>query len=150
MLELVIFVGLQAAGKSTFYHTFFATTHELISKDKMRNNKNRDRRQLTLLHEALALGKSVVIDNTNPTPQDRALLIETGKLYHATIIGYQFESILPDCLNRNQQRTGKSRVPDVGIYATYKKLVFPQLTEGFDQLFQVSMLENNQFLITPL
>ena len=39
-LELVIFVGLQASGKSTFFRERFATTHELVSKDLLRNNKN--------------------------------------------------------------------------------------------------------------
>ncbi len=38
--ELVIFVGLQASGKSTFFRERFATTHELVSKDLLRNNKN--------------------------------------------------------------------------------------------------------------
>lgn len=145
MLEVVIFIGLQASGKSSFYQAIFSKTHAWISKDKMRNHKNRDRRQLYLLNEALASGQSVVIDNTNPTIADRIPLIETGKLYNATIIGYQFESILGECLNRNQQRIGKARIPDVGLYATYKKLVFPTFTEGFDQLFQVKLLEHHQF-----
>src|SRR5262245_59429337 len=32
-LDLVVFVGLQGAGKSTFYRAQFAGTHELVSKD---------------------------------------------------------------------------------------------------------------------
>jgi len=34
-LELVIFIGLQATGKSTFYRARFAATHVLVSKDLM-------------------------------------------------------------------------------------------------------------------
>ncbi|MEO1348280.1 MAG: AAA family ATPase [Cyanobacteria bacterium J06635_15] len=65
-MELVILMGLQASGKSTFFQTHFASTHVHISKDLMRNNKNRRRRQSQLLIEALAAGQSVVVDNTNP------------------------------------------------------------------------------------
>ena len=31
--ELVIFVGLQASGKSTWYRSHYAVTHEHVSKD---------------------------------------------------------------------------------------------------------------------
>ena len=38
-IELVILVGLQASGKSTFFRERFAATHEHVSKDLFRNNK---------------------------------------------------------------------------------------------------------------
>ena len=47
--ELVIFVGLQASGKSTFFREGFAATHEHVSKDLFRNNRNRNRRQEELV-----------------------------------------------------------------------------------------------------
>ncbi len=31
-LELVLFVGLQGSGKSTFYRAYFAASHDLVSK----------------------------------------------------------------------------------------------------------------------
>ena len=31
-MELIIFIGLQASGKSTYFHTHFAATHEYVSK----------------------------------------------------------------------------------------------------------------------
>lgn len=70
-MELVVFVGLQASGKSTFFRERFAATHEHVSKDLFRNNRNRDRRQRQLIEAALAAGSPVVVDNTNPTPEDR-------------------------------------------------------------------------------
>jgi predicted kinase len=78
-MELVIFIGLQASGKSTFFRKHFAATHELVSKDLMRNNKNRARWQAQLIEAALQAGRSLVVDNTNPTLDDRASLIELGK-----------------------------------------------------------------------
>jgi predicted kinase len=83
---------LQAAGKSTFYRERFAGTHTLVSKDVLRNNPQPERRQQQLIAEALAAGRSVVVDNTNPTPEVRAPLIALGRQYGATVVGYSFAS----------------------------------------------------------
>jgi predicted kinase len=144
-MELVIFIGLQASGKSTFFHNYLAATHELVSKDLMRNNKNPARRQAQLVEAALQAGRSIVVDNTNPTVEERASLIGLGNLYGAQILGYYFESKVSDCLERNQQRAGKARVPEVGIYATIKKLVRPSYSEGFHQLFFVQIAGDSDF-----
>jgi predicted kinase len=148
-MQLVIFIGLQASGKSAFFRKHFERTHEHVSKDLMRNNKNRARRQAQLIEDALEAGRSVVVDNTNPRVEDRASLIELGCQYGAQIIGYYFESKVSQCLERNQQRSGKGRVPDVAIYATIKKLVRPTYAEGFHQLFYVRIAGDSNFEVYP-
>jgi predicted kinase len=140
-MELVVFVGLQAAGKSTFYRTYFAATHVLVSKDLFRNNKRPARRQAYLVEAALSAGRSVAVDNTNPTLEDRRALIELGRAYGAAIVGYYFDAPVGACLARNRQREGRARVPDVAIYATAQKLVRPAYAEGFDRLFRVTLVE---------
>jgi predicted kinase len=137
--ELVIFVGLQASGKSTFFSERFAATHEHVSKDLFPNNKNRNRRQAQLIEEALSAGSPVVVDNTNPTPEDRRPLIELGRGHGARIVGYYFESTTRESVGRNRLRAGKAKVPEVAIFATAKKLVPPSYPEGFDELFRVSL-----------
>src|SRR5205814_8621478 len=136
-MELIVFIGLQGCGKSTFYHTYFAATHDHISKDLLGNNKNPTRRQLQLIESALQAKHSVVVDNTNPTFEVRKLLIELGHLYRATITRYYFEPNLKQSLERNKQRSGKAKVPDVTIYATNKKLESPTYAEGFDKIYIV-------------
>jgi len=121
-MELVIFIGLQGSGKSSFYRSRFASSHELVSKDRLRNNRRPARRQRQLIEEALAVGRSLVVDNTNPTVLDRAELIELARRHGARVVGYYFESRLADCLARNRLRTGKERVPDVALRAVAKKL----------------------------
>ena len=137
-------------GKSTFYRRYFADTHELVSKDLLPNNKQKGRRQAQLIAAALSAGRSVVVDNTNPTPEARAELILLGRSYNAEIIGYYFESPLKDSLARNKQREGKVRVPDVGIYATAKKLLPPTYAEGFDRLYRVRIAEHDGFEVGEL
>jgi predicted kinase len=149
-MEIVIFVGLQASGKTTFFQTYFADTHALVSKDRLRNNKNRDRRQQQLIEAALSSGQSVVVDNTNPTLADRASLIQLGQAHQAQIVGYFFTTNVQAAWERNQQRTGKARVPDIGLYATVKKLVRPSYSEGFHQLFEVEIVTGNLFEVRQL
>lgn len=144
-MELVIFIGLQGAGKTSFYRARFAATHAYVSKDRFRNNRRPARRQRQVLEETLQAGQSVVVDNTNPTAQDRAELIELGRRFQAAILGYYFESRLQDCLERNRQRTGKDRVPDVALYTVSKKLERPSYAEGFDKLYYVRLSPVGEF-----
>jgi predicted kinase len=141
--ELVVFAGLQASGKSAFFRERFAATHEHVSKDLFRNNKDPNRRQAQLIEAALRAGSSVVVDNTNPTVEDRRALIELGRRFGARIVGHYFDSTVRQCTERNRLRAGKARVPDVAIYATAKKLVPPSYSEGFDRLFRVRLIDSS-------
>jgi predicted kinase len=138
-VELVVFVGLQASGKSTFFRERFAESHQHVSKDLFPNNRYKNRRQEHLLHATLSAGRSVVVDNTNPTPEDRRPLVRLGHEYAAKVLGYFFDASVSECLRRNEIREGKARVPDVAIYSTAKKLVAPSIEEGFDELLCVRL-----------
>jgi predicted kinase len=144
-VELVIFVGLQASGKSKFFRERFAATHEHVSKDLLPNNRNRNRRQAQLIEDALGTGTSVVVDNTNPTVEDRQPLIQLGRELGAKIVGYYFEATVRQCVGRNRRRKGKAQVPDVAIFATAKRLTPPSYSEGFDELFRVRLTDESTF-----
>jgi predicted kinase len=146
--EVAIFVGLQASGKSTFFRERLARTHELVSKDLLTNNRNPARRQRQLIEAALLAGRSVAIDNTNPTVEDRVELIELARAHGASVAGYYFASSLEECLERNRLREGKARVPDVALFAARKRLRVPSPAEGFDQLFYVRLSETG-FVVLP-
>jgi predicted kinase len=136
-MELIMMIGLQASGKSTFARSRFGETYQFVSKDQLYNNSNAARRQRQLIETALQQGLSVVVDNTNPTREVRSELINLGHLYAAEIIGYYFPVELKQCLERNRAREGRARVPDVAIFATLKRLTRPSYTEGFTKLFSV-------------
>jgi predicted kinase len=134
-MEAVVFVGLQASGKSSFYKERFFATHVRISLDLLRT-RNRERRLLTV---CLETQQPFVIDNTNPTREERAKYIDAAKSAKYSVVGFYFRSKAEDCLARNQQRT--DRVPDVGLLSTAKKLELPTLEEGFDTLKYVRLTE---------
>jgi predicted kinase len=86
-MELVIFIGLQASGKSSFRRERLAA-HVCVSKDDWPNAKRRDDRQRRLVAEALSAGRSVVMDNTNARRADRAPLIALGREAGAEVVSF--------------------------------------------------------------
>ena len=147
--EMVILVGLPGAGKTTFVTQRFSERHLHVSKDRMPRGRRDERHQAQLIAAWLSCGKSIVVDNTNASRDDRARLIALGRTHGARVVGYAFDCTPDTCLARNAGRQGKARVPNVAIFATAKRLVQPTLAEGFDELFTVRPLPALQFEVTP-
>jgi predicted kinase len=143
--ELAILVGLQGSGKTTFYRARLAATHALVSRDLFRSNPRPRRRQLQLLEAALGAGRSVALDNTNPTRAERAEALAVARARGARAVCYFFPPDVRASIARNAAREGKARVPVVGILATRKRLEAPSLDEGFDRLFEVRALPGGGF-----
>jgi predicted kinase len=144
MKEAVIFIGVQGAGKSTFYRQRFFDTHVRINLDMLRTRH----RERLLLEACLAAGQSFVVDNTNPTAADRARYVVPARQHGFRVIAYFFDVDLRDAMRRNRQRPGAKNIPAVGVSATFRKLQPPAAAEGFDQIFTVQVREPNQFLVT--
>jgi predicted kinase len=140
-MELIILIGLQASGKSTLYRTRFADSHELISKDLLKSSKKQ--KQLERIERAFQEQRSVVVDNTNVTVQERQPLIDIGRRYNATVIGYYFQPHILGSRTRNKQREGKPQVPEKAIFITAHKLEPPSYAEGFDTLYYVRIAEDS-------
>jgi predicted kinase len=134
--ELVVLVGLPGAGKTSFVRARLAG-HVHVSKDLMRSTRDRNARQLTLVTQAIAARRPVVVDNTNLKAADRAPLITAARAAGAKVVGYLFDATAKECLARNRAREGKARVPDVAIHIARARLEPPAREEGFDALFIV-------------
>lgn len=131
-------VGLQASGKSTFYARCLSDRYTLVSKDLFpRGARNKQVRQLRLLAEHLAAERAVAVDNTNPSPQEWAPLVEAAHTHGVTVTAYWFPPDVAGSLRRNAGREGRERVPDVGVLATLKRLRKPSRADGFDQVREV-------------
>jgi predicted kinase len=132
--ELVVMVGLQGSGKSTWIAEHLAGTHVVVSKDHWPNARHREARQRRVVAGLLAEGVSVVVDNTDPSPAERAPLVELAAAAGVPARAVFLDVPLEVCRQRNDARTGRARVPDVGLFSTAAKLVPPTTAEGFTRV----------------
>ena len=132
-MEAIILMGIQGAGKSSYFRERFFGTHLRISMDLMKS-RHREGRFLAL---CLDSGMRFVVDNTNTTREERSRYIRPAKASGFSVIGYYFRSSVEECLRRNDTRLGTERIPEVAIRSAAKRLEQPTLAEGFDQLWYV-------------
>ena len=130
---MVLMIGIQGSGKSTFYHQHLKDDYIRINLDTL---KTRHQEKLLFL-ECINEGNNFAIDNTNPTKEDRQRYIPIAKAADYKIIGYFMESKLQPCIERNKQRIGSAKIPAAAIAATSNKLQMPEYSEGFDELYFV-------------
>jgi len=132
---MVLFIGIQAAGKSTFYLERFFRSHVRINGDMLKT-----RRREGLLIRACLEGKTpFVVDKMNLQRADRAGYIGQGKAAGFKVSGYFFQSELAPALMRNARRDAPERVPEAALRSASSALQLPSKNEGFDQLVFVSM-----------
>lgn len=130
--KAILFVGIQASGKTTFYRERLKPLgYAHISMDQLHYRK----REPSLLDLSIASGVHIVIDNTNPTREDRLRYLPKLKAAGYEVLCYFFQSRVKDCIRRNEERGTK--VPAHAIAATSNKLELPSRQEGFDNIFFV-------------
>ena len=133
VIEAIVFVGLQGAGKTSFYLARFLQTHIRLSLDMLRTRHRLD----LLVRACIDARQPFVIDNTNISASERALYIQPARAGRFRVVGYWFDTPVGECLRRNERREGRARVPVKGILGTAKRLEPPRMSEGFDALYRV-------------
>lgn len=121
-MEAVILVGLQGAGKSTFYRQRYLATHSHISLDALKTRH----RERTVLAECLTAKRPFVVDNTNPGKADREAYTKPAIQTGYRVVGFYFQSRVEDCCRRNNQRSGSEQIPFLGLLGTAKRLERPR------------------------
>lgn len=129
---LYIMMGIQGSGKSTYCRQFLSFA-ERVNLDSLHTRN----KEALLIADCQNKGIDYVIDNTNPTKEDRARYIPSAKASGYRVVGYFMQSVLQDCISRNALRNGKERVPDKAIVRTSNILELPSFEEGFDELYFV-------------
>jgi predicted kinase len=142
-VEAVIFIGIQGAGKSTFFKRRFADTHIRLNLDMLRTRF----RENLLFEACLEAKQNFVVDNTNLTRTHREKYIVRAKIYGFKVVGYYFQTNLKKAIERNDRREGKAKIPEKAIFAAFNKLQIPRFDEGFDELFYVSITEPDGFSV---
>ena len=111
MKTMVIMMGIQGSGKSTFYHSQIANDFVHINLDSL---KTRYKERIAI-EQCIQQGQNYAVDNTNPTKEDRKRYITVAKQAGYQIVGYFMESKLQSCIERNNLRIGTAKIPAKAI-----------------------------------
>jgi len=142
--EMIILVGSPASGKSSITHNY------LIPKGYIHVNNDTLKTAVKcqkLTEESLSLGKSVVIDNTNPGKVIRKIYIDLANKFNVPVrcFFFNYPKNLIFHLNnlRDINKVKKiysNSVPDVVIHTWYKNLEKPSLAEGFKDIIEIPFI----------
>ena len=142
-MELIVFSGVPAAGKSTFFRLRFFDTDVRVNLDMLRTRERED----ILLHACFAARQRVVVDNTNPTAAQRARYAQLGRSAGFKTALYYFPVTSQEAVARNAARPEASRVPNVAIFGTLKKFQVPTWDEGFERIYEVTSTGPEEFAV---
>lgn len=145
-LELILFVGSPAAGKSSFFRRFMAPLEYVrINQDTLKTRQ----RCITKATEELLKGNSVAIDNTNANIETRASYIQLAKEIPDVVVRVvQFTADIALCEHNNAVRAfcpkegeEKREILPTLAFTSYKsRYQEPTLAESFAKIEAVEFV----------
>lgn len=133
-MHAIILCGIQGSGKSSYARTHWFDSHVRLSLDLLHTRQRED----VLLHACLAAKTNFVVDNTHPARAQRIRYLQLARASgYERVELYYFRCELAAALERNAQRYGRQRVPDLAIRGTLAKLEPPTPDEGWDRIVVV-------------
>ena len=152
-MELVMFVGIPASGKSTHSAFYREQGYLVLSSDEIRNEitggvdqESLSEKERSRLHSqvfeiirrqavaALKQGRSVVVDATNLSRKRRMNFLAQFRHFDCQKKCVLFITAPEICLVRNRKRSGTARVPDSAIYRMLCGFECPNYWEGWDEI----------------
>jgi predicted kinase len=147
-MKLYLTCGIPASGKSTWTSKFLQNNpntivicpddiREELTGDASDQSKNKEVWELAYerLNTALCRKLDVLFDSTMVDEVSRKFPLEISKKYKAETIAVAFPVGLETALKRNAGRDRK--VPEDVIRKFYERFVFPDESEGFDNVIVV-------------
>jgi len=147
--EIILLVGSPASGKSSFAKEYFVSKgYTWINRDTLKTKE----KCMKAMKEALTKGKSVIIDNTNPTKENRAFYILEAQKQALPIHCYHLITPKTICRHLNMFReniTGgaHAHVPRLAFAVYNKNFEAIAEDEGFDSVTEVKFSVEDNLLI---
>jgi predicted kinase len=140
-MEAIVLCGVQGSGKTTLYGDRFLDTHVRVSLDVLRTRA----REAAFVALCLETRQPFVVDNTNPTPADRARYLEPARAAGFKAIAYVVDVDPAVAIAR---RTG--HVGAASVAGTARRFVRPTPEEGFDELWHATAGPDGGWRVEPL
>ena len=135
---LYLLMGIPASGKTTFCRGVLTDPAlEIVSQDASGTRA----REWAAFEGALAGRRSVAVDDTNVEKSRRGRFLAAAKAAGYRTVGLFFQSVLADCLARNEAREGRDRIKPLAVRGKAAQLELPSRDEGFDGLFFVRIAD---------
>jgi bifunctional polynucleotide phosphatase/kinase len=137
--ELVLFVGFPASGKSTFARQHFVPAgYYYINQDTLKSKE----KCVSMARQALQSGQSVVVDNTNPAPETRALYISAAKKLQleTRVFWFQASEGLAKHLNIYREKLTQGvykHIPRIAYNLYKKSFQEPKESEGIKEIVKI-------------
>lgn len=142
-------MGCAGSGKSTWLANRAPKDAIIVSRDAIRFSMITDTDEyfakeplvykefVRQIQEGLKTGRDVYIDSTNLHINGRKkLLDDIGRTNYDSVIIIWIDTDLPQILNQNALRTGRSRVPENVITDMYNHMQYPSFKEGFEEIIR--------------
>ncbi|KAE8448805.1 hypothetical protein EG329_008807 [Mollisiaceae sp. DMI_Dod_QoI] len=146
--ELVVFVGLPGAGKTTY----FKSDLEILGYTRINLHDDGEfGSYLELVEQSLAAKKSVVVDGTNEDPKKRKQWVSLAHRHGIQARAFYFNTPSDLCLHNDSfralaviQPSEKARriYPRIAFRKLEAKLQPPTLSEGFYDVIQIEFKDN--------
>ncbi len=156
-MELIVFVGIPASGKSTESEKYRAAGYTVLSSDAIRyeimngvsltevSAEEQDRVNKIVFEtvyaktgEALQNGESVVVDATHIKRSYRMDFLRAFEKFPCLKKCVVFVTPFETCLERNRKRTGFALVPDEVLFWMLSTFECPYYHEGWDEILPVA------------
>lgn len=136
-LTMVLMIGYPGVGKSSFTETMILPHgYVYVNRDTLKLMK----KCVDLADKSLKDGKSVVIDNTNPSREARKLFIDIAKKYKARVVVFDFiaDFEIAYRLNKARKETGLGHVVPVVVFVKFRMdYQPPHKDEGISDIYMV-------------
>lgn len=141
-LELVIFCGSPASGKSTYFRNNLEPLgYERVNQDILKTRP----KCVKVAREYLEAKKSVAVDNTNADPETRLVWITLAKELNVPIRCVHLLSPPDLCRHNNAVRAGnkemnpeaRTSLPGIAFGDFGRRFKAPRLDEGFEDIITV-------------
>ena len=146
--EIILFMGPPACGKTTFYQKYLQPQGYIhVNRDTLGSWQ----KCVTECEKAIELGKSVVIDNTNPDVDSRKRYLTVAGKYNTPTRCFLFTASIPHCKHNNKFRelksignSGYKPVNDIAFNSYSARYNQPDVSEGLSEIIRVNFIPDFQ------